>query len=131
MEDYNRGLNNISYERQSKLGLTTNTYYEVINEIVGEDDIICEIYSEGIKKDILVEEKSYYRIYGNVVGNDNLLYKDVLVRLYIYYMQGDELTRSEIDSLFTNQHGEFNFIVDNTCNIEQYRAECDDYYRNL
>ena len=125
----NNGIN--EEEKIMHISLKIKTYYEIIDEIIGEDNIICNKATHEYKNNIVVDKKRYYRIYGNVIGTDDNLYKNVLVRLYIYKIIKSELIRKESDKMFTNLYGEFNFVTDDLYNIEDYRVEIDSFYNIL
>ena len=111
--------------RLNNINLRVN--YEIIEEVISNDNNFKIVNSFGeIKKDILVERKKYYRIYGKAISSDNKIYKGIMVKLIKYKEKRGCLLRKEIDKAITDLYGEFNFIVVTDENIQNYIVELDD-----
>ncbi len=110
--------------RLNNINLKVN--YEIIEEVISNDNDFKVVNSFGeIKKDILVERKKYYRIYGKTIYSDNRICKGVIVKLIKYKEKRGCLLRKEIDKAITDLYGEFNFIVVADENIQNYIVELD------
>lgn len=131
-DDYNNyKSNNCIY--QEKLNLTLRVSYESIEEFSSSEDILHIGKCEDVKKDIYIEKKRYYRIFGRAVDSRNVAYKDVLIRVFKYNSYYGEIEREEVDKSFTNEYGEFNFVikVNKNIDLDSYRAEIDNYYKSF
>lgn len=120
-------------DHQEKLDLTLRILYELIEEIVSEDNTIHIKKYDDIKKDIYIEKKRYYRIYGKVVDYKGISYKNILIRLFKYNFYCENIERVEIDKLFTNEFGEFNFVIEvnENTDLDSYKVEIDNYYKSF
>ena len=118
---------------EGRLNLVLAVSHEVIEDISAKDEIIYINNEEDIKRDIFIERKKYYRLYGRVIDNKGIAYKDVLVRVYKYIFGCGNIEREELDKMLTNECGEFNFLirVEKESNLESYKAEIDSYYKML
>ncbi|WP_297523053.1 hypothetical protein [uncultured Clostridium sp.] len=125
--------NNENYKSEEKLNLTLRISYEIIEEISASDEMICVREASDVKKDILIERKIYYRVYGKAVDYKGISYSEVLIRLFKYTFFCGEVDRKEVDKIFTNEYGEFNFIIriESGSNLESYKAEIDNYYKTF
>ncbi|MGL4450209.1 MAG: hypothetical protein ACRCTZ_03325 [Sarcina sp.] len=124
---------NSDYTYQEKLNLRLKVSCELIEDIFSCDDILHIEKFEDVKKDIYVERKIYYRIFGKTVDSNNIPYKDVLVRVFKYNSYNGNIERTEIDKSFTNEYGEFNFVtkVNEHTDLNSYKVEIDAYYKSF
>lgn len=119
------------FENNKKTCITLKTFYEVIEEFVGSEDIETQKFSNDYKVDVFLNKKKYYRIYGCAVDGKNICYRDVLVRLFRYAVDGSKLEREELDKNFTNSYGEFNFLMECKNDFQEYKVEIDSWYREF
>lgn len=120
-----------SFFDSEKTFLTLRVFQEFIDSLNGENEILPCDFKTDVKLNIVLKRKRYYRLYGCAVSKENVFYKDVLVRLFKYKIDGSRVEREEIDKSFTSSHGEFNFIVEADSPIDDYRVEIDDAYREF
>ncbi|MGL4762171.1 MAG: hypothetical protein ACRC6T_09150 [Sarcina sp.] len=121
------------YCKEDQLNLFLSISHEIIEDISTKDETIRINNQEELKKDILIERRKYYRIFGKSIDNKGRSYKDVLIRLYKYTTFCGNVERKELDKVLTNEYGEFNFVmrVDMQSNLESYQVEIDSYYKIL
>lgn len=121
--------NELNFSNSNKIFLTLRIFSECIKQCDAFIDVLKkEKEDNDIKLDIIVSKKSYYRIYGCAIDQNNVSYKDVLVRLFKYDIASSSIKRNEIQSMFTNSYGEFNFVVYTDNDIKSYNVEIDQSY---
>lgn len=115
--------------REKNLNLVLKVFYEDIEEYSNYENLFISITSLDIKEDIYIDKNYYKRIYGVAVDCNNIPYRDVLVRFFRYKFNEGSLKREEIDKMFTNNFGEFNFVILKPNDDYEYKVEIDSFYK--
>ncbi|MGL4992232.1 MAG: hypothetical protein ACRC57_13905 [Sarcina sp.] len=115
--------------RGDTLNLVLKVFYEEVEEYSNSEGLYVLIDNSDIKKDIYVDRNYYKRIYGLAIDSNDIPYRDVLIRFFRYKVQNGKLNRDEIDKMFTNNFGEFNFVILNPDNDYEYKVEIDSFYK--